>query len=344
MSYRFASPLSYEQLGHAINDILRLIKPSQRDQLVRDTVIMEFEELVTSLGALKDAEVEPFGSFLYNAYNRKADLDLSVDAPGVFTSDSDVIAYIWRALVKRDFTILNFAPDARIPLLTFETKRWKIACDVTANNHLGQIKSKFLLWVSKIDTRFCDMVLLVKEWAKAHGINDPKEGTFNSYALCLLVIFHLQTCVPAILPPLKEIYAGSINANPSIKSSEERRIQHICDTNIHKFISTRSINKSTLPQLMVSFMDKFVQLSSASANFVISTYSGKWEDRNTGRWKTQTFNKVIIEDPLEIADNAARTVKKRHLPKITQAFSDTYDSLIHGTASRAAYKACLVGQ
>lgn len=32
----------------------------------------------------------------------------------------------------------------------------------------------------------------IKEWAKAKAINDPKNGTLNSYSLCLLVIFHFQ--------------------------------------------------------------------------------------------------------------------------------------------------------
>lgn len=72
------------------------------------------------------------------------------------------------------------------------------------------MKSKILYWINMIDGRFRDMVLLVKEWAKAHNINDSKTGTLNSYSLSLLVVFHLQTCVPAILPPLKEIYPGSM--------------------------------------------------------------------------------------------------------------------------------------
>jgi len=32
----------------------------------------------------------------------------------------------------------------------------------------------------------------VKEWAKAHKINNSKTGSFNSFTLSLLVIFHLQ--------------------------------------------------------------------------------------------------------------------------------------------------------
>ncbi|KAI3887949.1 hypothetical protein MKW92_036705 [Papaver armeniacum] len=51
----------------------------------------------------------------------------------------------------------------------------------------------------------------IKEWAKSQQINDPKNGTLNSYSLCLLVIFHLQTCEPAISPPLKDIYSGNVS-------------------------------------------------------------------------------------------------------------------------------------
>ncbi|PSS33347.1 hypothetical protein CEY00_Acc03735 [Actinidia chinensis var. chinensis] len=72
------------------------------------------------------------------------------------------------------------------------------------------MKSKLLFWINEIDGRFHDMVLLVKEWAKAHGINDPRSGSLNSYCLSLLIIFHFQTCVPALLPPLKEIYSGNL--------------------------------------------------------------------------------------------------------------------------------------
>lgn len=43
-------------------------------------------------------------------------------------------------------------------------------------------------------TQFDDFLLSVqvKEWAKAHNINDSKTGTLNSYSLSLLVVFHFQ--------------------------------------------------------------------------------------------------------------------------------------------------------
>jgi DNA polymerase sigma len=39
----------------------------------------------------------------------------------------------------------------------------------------------------QIDERLPAMVRLVKAWAGARGLNDASNGTFNSYALTLLV-------------------------------------------------------------------------------------------------------------------------------------------------------------
>ena len=43
-----------------------------------------------------------------------------------------------------------------------------------------------------VDSRVKPMVMLVKKWAKTHGINDASQGTLSSYALTLMVIHYLQ--------------------------------------------------------------------------------------------------------------------------------------------------------
>lgn len=337
-------PRSYEALGIAINDILSTIRPSQIDQEQRQSIVKSFGAFIKSLEWFADAKVEPFGSFVYNIYPRDADLDMSVDIPNLLTTEACALENVWEAFLKRNQPGLKFVPESRVPHLTFETKRWNISCDVTINNHLGQIKSKFLLWISRIDKRFGDIVLLVKKWAKAHDINNPKEGTFNSYALCLLVVFHLQTCVPAIMPPLKEIYGGGINVHSALNSAEELRIQQVSATNIGRFVSSRRTNRSTVAQLMVSFFEKFSDLKAMSAKYVISTYSGKLEDRNNCRYMVQkTYNKVLIEDPLELSDNAARTVRKKNLTRISQVFESTCHSLRAGHLTSAGCKELLLG-
>lgn len=44
------------------------------------------------------------------------------------------------------------------------------------------------------ERRFGDMLRLVKAWAGAHGLNDAAEGTFNSFALGLMVGPPLSNC------------------------------------------------------------------------------------------------------------------------------------------------------
>lgn len=48
-----------------------------------------------------------------------------------------------------------------------------------------------------MDSRVKPMVILVKKWAKTHGINDASQGTLSSYALTLMVIHYLQGKIEA---------------------------------------------------------------------------------------------------------------------------------------------------
>lgn len=60
------------------------------------------------------------------------------------------------------FSRLQFVSHARVPILKLESRyHQNVSCDISINNLSGQMKSKFLLWISLIDRRFRDMVLLV---------------------------------------------------------------------------------------------------------------------------------------------------------------------------------------
>ncbi|GJM92583.1 hypothetical protein PR202_ga09064 [Eleusine coracana subsp. coracana] len=150
----------------------------------------------------------------------------------------------------------------------------------------ARIKSRIFYWINTIDDRFGDIVLLVKEWAKAQNINDPKNGTLNSYSLCLLVLFHFQTCEPAILPPLKEIYDGNVAEDiAGMAFRDEKHVDEVCVTNKARFLRQNmgQRNQSSVSQLLASFFHK-------------------------------------IEDSFERPDNAARAVGAEELLLIGRAF------------------------
>ncbi|GFP82470.1 caffeine-induced protein 16 [Phtheirospermum japonicum] len=123
------------------------------------------------------ATVEPYGSFVSDLFTKWGDLDISIEllngshitSPGKKHKQS-LLGEVLKALRKKGgFRRLQFISNARVPILKFETG-YNISCDISVNNLSGQMKSKMLFWINQIDGRFHELVLLVKEWAKAHHI------------------------------------------------------------------------------------------------------------------------------------------------------------------------------
>ncbi|KAJ4971136.1 hypothetical protein NE237_004235 [Protea cynaroides] len=346
----------YNMLEFILKDILSAIKPSEDDLLTRFRIIDEFQAVVESVESLRGATIKPFGSFVSRLYSKWSDLDISVEVPsGSFVSSArkrqklrflmDIRQALWN---RGDARNLQFIPNARVPLLVYESSNnhRNISCDISINNLPGQIKSKFLFWINQIDDRFHDVVLLVKEWAKAQNINDPKTGTLNSYSLSLLVIFHFQTCVPAILPPLMEIYTGNIVDDlTGERITADRRIQDTFAANLEKLKSQslgRVVNRSSVSELFVMFFEKFSRINSMASEYAICTYTGHWEHKkNNSRWMEKR-SPLLIEDPFEQPDNAARAVTMTKLIKISDAFEETHHRLISANNDKSSLIASLV--
>ncbi|CAL0334853.1 unnamed protein product [Lupinus luteus] len=329
---------AYNMLDIVMKDILQVVTPVQEDWEVRFAIINDLRRVVESVASLRGATVEPYGSFVSNLFTRWGDLDISVELlngshiPSTGRKQKQVLlGDLLKALRKKGgWNSLQFIFNARIPILKLKNNRQGISCDISINNLEAQMKSKILFWINRIDGRFRDMVLLVKEWAKAHKINDSKAGTFNSYSLSLLVIFHFQTCVPAILPPLSVIYPGNmVDDLIGVKVDAENRIAETFDANINRYISdkSRAINRKSVPELFVEFVRKFAQMSSWASELGLSPYNGQWEQiKNNMRWLPKTYA-VFVEDPFEQPQNTARSVNQGKLEKITNAFLSTYSLL-----------------
>ncbi|KAM4093937.1 hypothetical protein ACB094_06G156400 [Castanea mollissima] len=315
-------------LEHILREILEVLKPKQEDLATRAQVISELRRVVESVQSLRGAAVEPFGSFVSNLFTKWGDVDISINLPKVGGYISDVESDRKQRLLvdllnplRGQWQKVQFIP-AKVPILKCESSH-KIFCDVSIDNLKGQMKSKLFLWISEIDGRFRDMILLVKEWAKARDINDPNGGTLNSYSLSLLVIFHFQTCEPAIFPPLKDIYAGNVADDlQGLRTVAERNIAEACAANIRRFRQNkvRRVNHSSLSELFISFLAKFSNIGVKASEQGICTKTGEWVYRGSnisGSWKTDP---ILIEDPFEQPENSARAVKISELTRISEAF------------------------
>lgn len=342
---------TYRVLEPTLKDILDGIQPLREDWVVRFKIIEELEDVVKSVESLRGSTVEPFGSFVSNLFTRWGDLDISIvlsNGPCISSAGKkrkqNLLEDVLKALRQRGgWKRLQFIPNARVPILKFENA--SISCDVSIDNMQGLMKSKFLFWINEIDRRFRDMVLLVKEWAKTHNINNPKAGSLNSYSLSLLVIFHFQTCVPAILPPLKEIYPRNvIDDLTGVRTDAERHIGEICAANISRYRSnkSRAINRNSLSELFISFLRKFYDISSKATELGICPFTGKWEEiRSNMRWLPRTYA-LFIEDPFEQPENTARAVSAANLMRISEAIQTTHHRLVMANQNQISFLDMLV--
>jgi len=297
------------------------------DKRKRLSAIQELADSIYSVGPLRGAAVKPFGSFLSNLYAKSGDLDVSVDLrngsrlPISKKKKQNALRELMKALQMRGVArCMEFIPTARVPILKYMSNHFGISCDVSVNNYPGQIKSRILYWIGTIDERFGDMVLLVKEWAKARNINDPKNGTLNSYSLCLLVIFHFQTCEPAILPPLKDVF--DVKAAEELVLYDENNVDALCLANIERFLRQNAghKNQSSLSHVLESFFHKFFSIQKLS-NKVVSTYTGRLEKiQDNTSWMAKSYS-LFVEDPFERPDNASRAVRAEELKRIEWAFN-----------------------
>ncbi|OTA64736.1 hypothetical protein K449DRAFT_367635 [Hypoxylon sp. EC38] len=81
-----------------------------------------------------------------------------------------------------------------------------VQCDINFSAHLALQNTLLLRCYAYTDPRVRPMVLFVKHWAKARGINTPYRGTLSSYGYVLMVLHYLvNVAEPFVCPNLQEL-------------------------------------------------------------------------------------------------------------------------------------------
>lgn len=62
-----------------------------------------------------------------------------------------------------------------------------IPCDVSVGSSNSRFKAEVVKALVRLDGRFEQMLRVIKVWSGAHGLNDASNGTFNTFALSLMV-------------------------------------------------------------------------------------------------------------------------------------------------------------
>ena len=217
-----------EQMARLDRELRRIVE-SQRttpeDDRKRQDLLARFNAMLQR--KFQGVTLQPFGSFVSVFHTAGSDIDVSLEVspnsnwydpremgPGVVAGAQggrgggrnrrqqqprgyksrkvQLLSKVASELRYQKFADVNLIAHARVPLIKFRDPRTGVKCDVCVGND-GVYKSAVLGAMADLDSRYRDLVFLVKMWAKNFDCNDATAGSFNSYSLSLMSLFHLQT-------------------------------------------------------------------------------------------------------------------------------------------------------
>lgn len=182
-----------------------------------------------------------------------------------------------------------------------------------------------------------------KAWARQQGINDASRGTFNSYALTLMVLHHLQTVQPPVMPTLSNVL---FDLRPLQDGQPLEPTFPIEDVQQHcRHLSEDSFgaaNTQSAAALFLSFLVRYMALTQAWATgpgemVRVSTFQGQLRE--------QPFSHaymMLVEDPFDSSDNAARSMGTWSKPsaevdRVTEAFRTSAEGALSLPDERAVH-------
>jgi len=316
----------------------------------------------------------PFGSYVSVFHTAGSDIDLSLEVDpsspwydakemglssqnrgsrgnrarqpprGYKSKKVQLLSKVASELRYQRFAEVNLIAQARVPLIKFMDPSTGVNCDVCVGND-GVYKSAVLGAFANLDERYRDLVFLVKMWAKRFDCNDATAGSFNSFALSLMSLFHLQTRSPPILPPVLRLTLPSDAAADADLAAERERANNLdpvrkvpvskirqqsdamrdvglveARASSPRWRGCGAANTATLAELLVTFFTHFRSVEPLwKHGLVASTYAGRWVAG--AAWAPGRYC-VGVEDPFAAGDNVARAVQRRSLSKVLSAVRD----------------------
>ncbi|MBN3276907.1 GLD2B polymerase, partial [Polyodon spathula] len=205
-------PTAKDKLSQQILQLFQTCQQQSDDLEKKELCRAELQREIQRL--FPQSRVYLAGSSLNGFGSRSSDADLCLvvqEGP----ADQRTNAIYILSLVQQLFYRLSYIERprlirAKVPILKFRDKVSGVEFDLNVNNVVG-IRNTFLLRTyAFIENRVRPLILVVKKWARHHGINDASRGTLSSYSLVLMVLHYLQTLPEPVVPCLQKEYPVSV--------------------------------------------------------------------------------------------------------------------------------------
>lgn len=331
----------------ALRTIAQQCTPTGREVQLRLQAMARLKELAQSgIHFCVGLDLEPYGSFVSGLYTPSGDLDLSIEGHATWRDEAGRVQRVTVDGMEREMKVkflralasriqakrlcqgqVDRILHARVPILKFRDP-CGLDFDVGIGGSQALFKSTVLGLLAQYEWRFGALVRLVKLWARNCGINDSANGTLNSFAITLLVVFHLQTRSPAVLPPLCQLFGVAPDAARPLQggASPDWHLLSVACERLSQMgrqggPSPAGANSETLLELLASFFALYegllrggwalqkgsdaAALRSVLRRVRVDTWAGRLRCQ---RWEREGYC-CSVEDPFDSTDNCARTVR-----------------------------------
>jgi len=253
------------------------------------------------------------------------------------------IAKAFRAEPK--FKVGAVISKARVPLLKLQHKPSGIACDLSVGNRAA-IKSQILREVCQVDPRVRPLMMAIKKWAQGLSLNFAATGTFNTFSLNLLAVFHLQNRPLPILPPLSELLSdnGAVSGAAALKATRplDSDLSDAGASSLVDRVAWRAEafrrsgagyrNRETVGGLFISFVVEMLAILGMSSRHpgyaggsakrppAADVWTARWVEEIPGGAKWRWLG---VLDPFERLENASRAITGPSLDQIVKGLRHT---------------------
>jgi len=289
-------------------DIVNQFKMKQQRLETMQQKILLWKEIYRAVRTEVDCGIFVFGSTFNGFGGDGCDIDMCLFPQGPAMGDKQWLGRVRRVLqqncrhfIRGGIELIN----AKVPILKFFDREGGLEVDLSVNNPTSIRNTHMLHCYSQADYRVRPLILAVKIWAKAHGINEARFQTLSSYTLTLMVLNFLQVGVqPPVLPCLHVCYPGIFHPGSDIFSLQ------------YTIPDWRSHNSESLGELLVGFFrwysvsglfDPRRDVGSVRCGSLLAAADcerfAREQKSGPGQWSAR----LLIEEPFD-RTNAARAV------------------------------------
>ena len=159
--------------------IYELFIPPDEERAKQKQLLALLEKLVCK--EWPEARLYLYGSCANSFGISKSDIDICLAFNETDVNKSEILLKLVDILQSNNLQNVQARTRARVPIVKLMDPAAGISCDICRNNVLAVVNTKLLRDYAKTDARLQQLAFIVKQWAKARGVNETYQQTGSPY-------------------------------------------------------------------------------------------------------------------------------------------------------------------